>query len=396
MDYRPAAGKDGNRRRTGARFDLDAFRLVSSACQGGGTRLECEVINLDRIVMKRGILTSVACFGLVVGLMAAEEATKVAPPELPKEAPKAAAKPKLKFDQLVYDFGKTCQVETVSGTFTFQNIGDGVLKMGKPTTTCGCTVAGVKPEVLQPGEKGELGFTLTLGRSRAILQKHISVDSNDPDHPRTTLDVKADYTPLYQLTPLSFYFNLRKGESTNLSAVVTRTDGKPFTISKIQPSQPWIEAKVEPISGTTNQSVRILAAFKPEGAPRYFTEVLNVFVEGSGQPFSVGFSGRLIGDLTLTPESIYWPITDPTKAITSRRVVVRMSMPGKLEITNLTSSLPDLQVEAVPKEDGRMLELVAKLSTIPQRTTNGVIRFETNLPGQPKVEVPVWVNVVKR
>src|SRR3954468_17321379 len=118
--------------------------------------------------MKRGLLVAAVWLGLVSGLMAAEEAAKDAPKP-------ATGKPKIKFDQTTYDFGKTSQVERVTGTFTFQNVGDADLKMGKPSTSCGCTVAGVKPEVLKPGEKGELTFTLNLARNRATLQKNITV-----------------------------------------------------------------------------------------------------------------------------------------------------------------------------------------------------------------------------
>src|SRR5438067_5992772 len=152
--------------------------------------------------------------------------------EQPNPGPSSTAtgKPKIKFEQTVYNFGKTSQVETVSGTFNFQNVGDAALKMGKPTTSCGCTVAGVKPEVLQPGEKGELSFTLNLGRNRAVLEKQITVDSNDPDNPKIALSVRAEYIPLYEVGPVSFYLSIRQGESTNLTAHVTRTDGKPFHV----------------------------------------------------------------------------------------------------------------------------------------------------------------------
>jgi hypothetical protein len=210
--------------------------------------------------MKQGIFLVLGCFGLIGSVLAAEEPAKT------------TGKPKIKFDQTVYDFGKTSQVEKVSGTFTFQNVGDAPLKMGKPTTTCGCTVAGVKPEVLQPGEKGQLDFSLSLGRTRQIIQKNIIVESNDPDSPKTTLTVKADYTPLYQIAPISFYTNIRKGETTNLTATVSRSDGKPFTVAKIKPSQSWIEAKAEPVPNSTNHAVQIKATLKPEGSPRYFKE----------------------------------------------------------------------------------------------------------------------------
>lgn len=335
--------------------------------------------------MKRGLLATAAWLGLALGVLAADE-----PPKAP-----TTGKPKIKFDQTVYDFGKTSQVEHVTGRFTFQNVGDGVLQMGKPTTTCGCTVAGVKPEVLQPGEKGELTFSLNLGRTRAILQKNIVVTSNDPENPKVTLTVKADYTPLYQINPINFYVNLRKGNETNLTALVTRTDGQPFQVAKIQPSQSWIEAKAEPDANAPS-SIRIHARLKPEGSPRYFSENIKLFVDESEQPaFTLAFSGRLIGDLTLTPESLYWPITDPNKAVTSRRIILKSAVSDKLEIKNISSTLKDVTVEAVAK-DNATFEIIAKLGSVPDRATNGVIRFETNIPSQQKVEVPVWINIVKR
>ena len=42
--------------------------------------------------------------------------------------------------------------------------------------------------------------------------------------------------------PVSFFFNLRKGETTNITAKVTRTDGKAFNITKIKPTQTWAQA----------------------------------------------------------------------------------------------------------------------------------------------------------
>jgi hypothetical protein len=336
--------------------------------------------------MNRVILTAVVCVAVVCGLTAAEAPATNA----------ASGKPKIKFDQTVYDFGKTSQVEKVSGTFVFRNVGDADLKMGKPTTSCGCTVAGVKPEVLKPGEKGELSFSLNLGRNKATLVKQITVECNDPDSPKTVLTVKADYTPLYEITPVNFYFTLHKGDKTNVTARVTRTDGKSFTVTKVKPTQTWIEATSEPDTSSTTPAVRITATLKPDGTPRYFTEFVNAFIDNSDQPaFNVTLSGRLLGDLSLTPESLYWPITDPDKALTKKTIIVKSSLADSLEVKNVSSTLKDLTLEVVPKEDGKTAEVVAKLTGVPDKTTNGVIRFETNVPSQPRVEVPVWINIVK-
>jgi hypothetical protein len=264
-------------------------------------------------------------------------------------------------------------------------------------------VAGVKPEILQPGEKGELTFTLSLGRYRAFLQKQITVLCNDPQTPKTILTIKADYTPLYEMMPISFNLNIRKGESTNVTVRVTRTDGKKINITKLKPSQSWIETKVEPgqpsATNPGDDTVQISATLKPEGSPRYFSELVNAFVDNSEQQpaFSVTLFGRLIGDMTLTPESIYWPIVDPSQAPTARRIIVRSMVPDKtLELKNMTTTLPDLNLETSSKDNGKTFEIIAKLASVPARSTNGVIRFDTNVPSQPKVDIPVIINIVKR
>jgi hypothetical protein len=342
--------------------------------------------------MKRGLFVAIG-IAASLGLVRAEDA--------PKDQAKASAgTPKIKFDQTIYDFGKTSQVEKVSGTFTFQNVGDGVLKMDKPLTSCGCTVAGVKPEVLQPGEKGELSFSLNLPKTRANLQKQITVVCNDPASPKTILTVKADYVPLYDISPAYFSLNIRKGESTNVTARVSRTDGKPFTLTKVQASQAtstnWLQAKAEPDPKSTNGGVNIQISVKPDGGPRYFSDVVHGYSEESPQQplFSITVYGRVLGDLTVSPEMVYWPITDPAKAITSRQIVLRSVLPDKLVVTNVTSTLSDLTVEAVTKDD-KTVELVAKLANVPSHSTNGVIRFESNVPSQPKMDVPVTIAVTK-
>src|SRR5580692_4305940 len=92
----------------------------------------------------------------------------------------ADAAPKIQFDQTIYDFGKTSLVTSVSGVFKFKNVGNSVLKLEPPKPSCGCTVAELKPDTLAPGESGEVAFTLNPGLSRATLEKHIAVTSNDP------------------------------------------------------------------------------------------------------------------------------------------------------------------------------------------------------------------------
>src|SRR6266404_748442 len=92
----------------------------------------------------------------------------------------AQAAPKIEFDRMVYDFGKTSLVDSVTGKFIFTNTGDEVRKVGEAKTSCGCTVAKILTDTLKPGDKGELEFTLTVGQYAQKFHKEIRVSSNDP------------------------------------------------------------------------------------------------------------------------------------------------------------------------------------------------------------------------
>jgi len=317
----------------------------------------------------------------------------------------AAGAPKIQFDQLVYDFGKTSQVETVSGTFKYKNTGDDILKLEPPKLSCGCTTAGLKPDTLKPGETGELAFTLSLGRARANMEKHISVMSNDPKTPVVSLAIKVDYTPLYDLTPMALALNLAFGvNETGQVATITRTDGKPLRIQRLDASKSWITARVEPEGAADASTARIRIAIQRDGVPRRFNEYVHIYAAGqTNSPVSsIYLYGQFMGEVSLSPEALYWSVTGTTPTTAAppegqlvRRVTIRSANGEAFEIKNPKSTIPGIQVELTPKDSGKVYELVAKLNDMPDKTVSGNVSFETSVPTQPRMEVPVIVNVFK-
>ena len=316
----------------------------------------------------------------------------------------AEGTPKIQFDKTVYDFGKTSQVETVTGSFTFRNAGDAVLKLGKPTTSCGCTVADVKPDSLQPGEKGELTFSLNMPSVRSVLEKHITVTSNDPQKPNVELTVKADYVPLFEFKPTFVRFDIRSGSETNTTLEIKRSDGKKLNITKTEASKPWITTKLDTSLNSNDQTARILVNAKPSGAPRSLAEYVSVFVDNSEKPVvSLYISGRILGDIAFTPEMLFWTISDPAnfnkpeaEPLRSKRLIATSTVPGQsFELSKASSSIPELSLELVAKEKGKTYELVAKLTKLPVETVHGIISIESDLSTQPKIWLPVTVAVLK-
>ena len=138
---------------------------------------------------------------------------------------------------------------------------------------------------------------------------------------------------------------------------------------------------------------------------RNFYEQVRLFADASQQPsVSIPVSGRVVGELSVTPEGLFWGITNPKDfpgpnpvLMTTRKVMVEATGPDKtVQIKNATCSLKDVTIEVVEKEKGKKYELIAKLNEAPKDSEAGAITFETNLASQPKVTVPVTINVLKR
>jgi len=320
------------------------------------------------------------------------------------DAPAEGA-PKIQFSQTVYDFGKTSQVANVSGVFSFKNAGAGILKVEPPKPSCGCTVAALKPDTLPSGATGELSFILNLGLYRANMEKHIAVKSNDPRNPEVSLTIKVDYTPLYDINPMTLPVSLAFGvNDTNQFTTITRTDGKPLQITKLEASKPWITATMEPGAKAEDTTARIRVALQRDGPPRRFNEMVHVYTaDQTNAPVShIYLYGQVMGEVSLSPEALYWSITDAAQSATERpeaqatRLVTIRSADGKpIALKNPQSTLKGIKVELVPKEPGKVYELVARLDEVPGSTVSGNVSFETSVPEQPKIEVPVIVNVFK-
>jgi len=98
----------------------------------------------------------------------------------------------------------------------------------------------------------------------------------------------------------------------------------------------------------------------------------------------------------------YWSVPSTTnapaerpEALVLRRVTIRSADDKTIELKNPQSTIKGLKVELVPKEAGKVFELVARLEEVPASTVSGNVSLETSVAAQPRIEVPVIVNVFK-
>ncbi len=313
--------------------------------------------------------------------------------------------PKIQFDKVVYDFGKTSLVQQLTGTFNIVNAGTTPLILGKPKPWCGCTVAELKTDKLAPGEKTELLFTMTVSSiPRGPVEKRITMPSNDPKNANAELTVKADIVPVFDYNPQMLDVgNIHLGVTTNFVIQIKRTDGKPMGITKVEANGVYLHPQFEPVPNQPNTAalrVEVVA----DGVARRFNNVVDVMGPDTNHPlFTIQVSGRIVGDIVLQPQQLVWGIPDPENwpgqkgaDAAIRRILVSPGVAGqKLEINNISCTVAEVKVTLNPSADGKTFEVVAVVDKVPKESVGGVIKFETNFPRQPIVEIPLTINVYR-
>jgi hypothetical protein len=148
----------------------------------------------------------------------------------------AGTGPKIVFSELEHDFGDVRCGESPSVELTCTNTGDDILILGRIESSCGCAKAIRGDLRIAPGSSSKIYAQIeTLGMPPGRHSKTVSVHSNDPEHPRTSLKltfnvirhmvIKPDFLAIRLFEPgKDAVFNLRAANhSANVIVLKTVT-----------------------------------------------------------------------------------------------------------------------------------------------------------------------------
>ena len=94
-------------------------------------------------------------------------------------------KPRLEFEEILYDFGKIQQGNEVKHQFQFKNTGNTDLVIISLKSSCGCTAAIASTGPYKPGESGFIEVNYNSHGKFGYTHKEVQVYSNDPTSPLT-------------------------------------------------------------------------------------------------------------------------------------------------------------------------------------------------------------------
>src|SRR5260370_26922638 len=119
-----------------------------------------------------------------------------------------AARAELKWEQSTVDLHPSVSDKTAVAHFKYQNTGTTPVHFKSVKASCGCTTTQTQKEVVNPGEKGEIIATFTIGDRTGQQLKTVTVQTDDPNPTQATtiLTLKANITPTLEIKPPVVYW----------------------------------------------------------------------------------------------------------------------------------------------------------------------------------------------
>ncbi len=213
--------------------------------------------------MKPNKLTlTVLVVGCVLLLQAGCEEEAMAPRELSPDWFKqqtwaamnprvAKAVPRITFEKVTHNFGDVGPGTNHLCEFRFTNSGDGVLKIGQVSKTCGCTPFLLDKTEYAPGESGTLKVRYYAEAPYGSTTKQLFVNSNDRQNPKVALAIKARLVAKVNYEPKTLRLSLKHQNAGCPQITLTSVDNQPFSIRSFKSTANCITADYNPSAKAT-------------------------------------------------------------------------------------------------------------------------------------------------
>jgi hypothetical protein len=178
--------------------------------------------------------------------------------------------PSIVLDDSERDFGKVIQGETLKHIFSFANKGSTVLEILEIEPSCGCQAASLSANRIQAGQSGQIEVTVDTGGLTGVIDKSVTILSNDPRRPSVSLSIRADVQPEISLSSPSIYFETAPdGKEITKEIVITVPAERSIKILSAESTDESLSVKLEPVQDSNGKKIKLIATQKADGKIGY-------------------------------------------------------------------------------------------------------------------------------
>jgi hypothetical protein len=276
-----------------------------------------------------------------------------------------------------FSVGDVAEGRNITASVTLRNTGSTPLEITRADKSCDCTDLTL-PGVLAPGQSAPLTLTMdTAGQRSGPIEKSIVLHIKGwPKHP-LVLPIRGSIYQELAVTPKTQNLGtLTCREKRPASFTVTRLDGKPLAVTKVEsPASVTLLAR-----NTAPNSVQLRGTLTAPEAPGEFQETVTLHTDDAALPIVTARLDYTVKAIyTLTPKFAHFGLT---REKAPKEIRVKIAGPTtKLKLLSVPPTV-------TARIEGNTAILTRKPDS-PKRLV-AEVRIATTNPKQPQIPVPVY------
>ncbi len=332
--------------------------------------------------------------GAVAGSAPPLPVPTVAPPPLARSVVGTAstntAGPRIQFASPVHDFGRIKGGAVVEHTYTFTNIGNGLLEVTNVRASCGCTTAGAWSRQVQPGETGTIPIEFNSGNFSGQVAKSISVNCNDTSQPTVVLQLKANIWKPIDVTPQYAALNVTSEAPAKETTVrIVNNEEVPLTLSAPEGTNRALATELRTIQ--PGKEFALIVRTVPPLPAGSVQDQITLKTSSTNMPaINVRAWASVQPAVLVMPALITLPVAPLPKPMPST-ISIRNNGTNALALTEPVVNAQGVEVQLKELQPGRYFTLTVNFPAgfeIPQGEQVEV-RVKSNHPQFPILKVPV-------
>ncbi len=316
-------------------------------------------------------------------LVSAQEAT----------APDASSgTPKIVFDQLSHNFGDVSPDKITKYKFVFHNNGQGVLHIISVHSSCGCTAVVPAKKVLDPGESSVLEVQYHAARYAGPIRKVVTVQSDDPENPKISLEITATVVTDLEYSPPSLRFqNVVLGKPLEQTIFFKPKNPDTFKISDIFSDPNYLTCKLNKLE---DGRLRLDVVLNPDPSVIVRHEYGNTMIRitNNSEAFpviSIPVFFRLQKEFSAIPQRLLM-FPDARGEHSARDLVIKNNKGENFKIIEVKSSNPYIHAAITTNDVTANVVSVSIDPQAPKGSCNGILTVVTD---RSQLTVPVRARV---
>ena|GEM_PF-3146585 len=336
--------------------------------------------------------------------------------EAPRHKPSKG--PRIRFDCLIHDLGdvRVPLNKKVDISLAFANVGDQTVKIGRITTTCGCTETSVTSKVIDSDQKGKIDVAVNLDKARGPFDYLVIVETNDKLTPvvKTRIVGRAFNTQLTTRSQLVLHaiprlgraskrFVLRDPGDASLSTENVKLLISPASLTD-EDGPIYIQAMLTPydsnehrfLTAASNDVVVEIDVTTAESAPiGEFEGLLEIMTQVPGdEHIKIPIRGAVISNIMAKPAALFFSSVNGEPISKSITIAGRIAHRIDLNTVSVSPNLP-LNVEKASEED-KAIVLTAKYSPSGGQTSTITGDIVCRFADETVLKIPVVIHSQSR